>query len=144
MALESVVFDFTYRSGSGSNGTYYFFTVSRDQAGRITVKNIQTPTGRIIDSQTGLPQSVTDDIQTAIAQVEDFVAQTSAVNGNLSFVAETSQSVSFAVPFASTSYRVVLSTADFIPTRITSKTLTGFTVEVGVTYTGLVGYDVFV
>jgi hypothetical protein len=142
MALSGLVFDFTYRSGF--NGTYYYFTVSRDQAGRISVKNIQTPTGRIIDSQTGLPQSVTDDIQAAIAQVEDFVAQSSTINGNLAFAAETSKSITFAVPFASTNYRVALSVGDFIPTRVTHKTITGFTVETGVTYTGTIGYDVFV
>ena len=142
MALDRAVFDFTYRSGSA--GTYYYFTISQDQAGRISLKNIQTPTGRIIDSQTGLPQSVVDDIEIAIQQVENFVAQTSAVNGNLSFVAQTSQSVIFAVPFAGTGYRVQLSLADFIPARVISKMVTGFTVEVGITYTGVVGYDVFV
>lgn len=142
MALDRAVFDFTYRSGSA--GTYYYFTISQDQAGRISLKNIQTPTGRIIDSQTGVPQSVVDDIETAIQQVENFVAQTSAVNGNLNFVAQTSQSVTFAVPFVGTSYRVQLSLADYIPARVTGKTTTGFTVEVGVTYTGVVGYDVFV
>lgn len=142
MALDRASFDFTYRSGAA--GTYYYFTVSQDQGGRITVKNIQTPTGRIIDSQTGLPQSVVDDIDLAIQQVENFVAQTSAVNGNLSFVAQTSQSVLFAVPFAGTGYRVQLSLADYIPARVTGKTTTGFTVEVGVVYTGTVGYDVFV
>jgi hypothetical protein len=142
MALDRAVFDFTYRSGSA--GTYYYFTISQDQAGRISLKNVQTPTGRIIDSQTGLPQSVVDDIEIAIQQVENFVAQTSAVNGNLSFVAQTSRSVIFAVPFSGTGYRVQLSLADFIPARVTGKTVTGFTVEVGVTYTGVVGYDVFV
>lgn len=142
MALSGLVFDFTYRSGF--NGTYYYFTVSRDQAGRISVKNIQTPTGRIIDSQTGLPQSVADDIQAAIAQVEDFVAQSSAINGNLVFAAETSKTVSFATPFSGTGYRVALSVEDFVPVRVTSKTTTGFQVQVGITYTGVIGYDVFV
>lgn len=142
MALDRAVFDFTYRSGSA--GVYYYFTISQDQAGRISLKNIQTPTGRIIDSQTGVPQSVVDDIETAIQQVENFVAQTSAVNGNLAFVAQTSQSVAFATPMAGTGYRVQLALADFIPARVTGKTTTGFTVEVGVTYTGTVGYDVFV
>jgi hypothetical protein len=43
-----------------------------------------------------------------------------------------------------TGYRVVFSTQDFIPVRVTSKLTTGFTVSVGVLYTGVVGYDVFV
>jgi len=142
MALERAVFDFTYRSGSA--GTYYYFTISQDQAGRITLKNIQTPTGRIIDSQTGVPQSVVDDIDLAIQQVENFVAQTSAINGNLVFAAQTSQNVAFAVPFVGTSYRVHVTLSDFVSWRILGKTTTGFTIELGVTYTGVVGYDVFV
>jgi hypothetical protein len=142
MALTRAVFDFTYRSGS--SGVFYYFTISQDSAGRISLKNIQTPTGRIIDSQTGVPQSVVDDIELAIQQVEGFVAQTSAVNGNLAFVAQTVMAVTFPIPFAGTGYRVVLSLADFIPTRITNKTTTGFCIETGVTYTGNIGYDVFV
>lgn len=142
MALTRAVFDFTYRSGSA--GVYYYFTISQDSAGRISLKNIQTPTGRIIDSQTGVPQSVIDDIDAAIQQVEDFVAQTSAVNGTLVFTAQTSQAVSFATPMAGTGYRVHCTLQDFVPWRIVSKTTTGFTVELGVTYTGSVGYDVFV
>jgi len=142
MALTQSNFDFGYRSGSA--GTYYYFTISQDQAGRITLKNIQTPTGRIIDTQTGLPQSVVADIATAIQQVENFVAQTSAVNGSLSFAAQTTQSVTFATPFSGTGYRVHLSLADFVPARVVNKTTTGFSVEIGVLYTGVVGYDVFV
>jgi hypothetical protein len=76
--------------------------------------------------------------------VENFVAQTSAVNGQLTFAAETSKTVTFVTPFVGTGYRVVFSTTDFIPVRVTSKLTTGFTVSVGVSYTGVVGYDVFV
>ena len=142
MSLDRAVFDFTYRSGSA--GTYYYFTISQDSAGRISLKNIQTPTGRIIDSQTGVPQSVVDDIEIAIQQVENFVAQTSAVNGNLAFVSQTSANVAFVIPMAGTSYRVHVTLPDFVSWRVVSKTTTGFTIELGVTYTGVVGYDVFV
>jgi len=142
MALTRAVFDFTYRSGS--SGTFYYFTISQDQGGRITLKNIQTPQGRIIDSQTGVPQSVVDDIEFAIQQVENFVAQTSAVNGNLAFVAQTSQSVLFVIPMTGTTYRVHVTLPDFVSWRVVGKTTTGFTIELGVTYTGNVGYDVFV
>jgi len=142
MALTRAVFDFTYRSGSA--GSYYYFTISQNQSGAISLKNIETPNGRIIDSQTGVPQSVVDDIATAIAQVENFVAQTSAVNGTLTFTAQTSRAVTFATPFVGTTYRVHVTMPDFVSWRITNKTTTGFTVEVGVTYTGSVGYDVFV
>jgi hypothetical protein len=137
MAFQRTLSDFTYRSGVSPN--YYYFTVSLDQGGLVSVKNIQSPQGRIVDSNTSIPQSVTDDIQTAITQVENFVAQTSAVNGQLTFAG-----VAFLVPFVGTTYRVVYSTTDFVPVRTTSKLTTGFTVSVGVTYTGTIGYDVFV
>ena len=141
MAYQRTNFDFTYRSGVSPN--YYYFTISLDQSGLISVKNIESPQGRIVDSQTSVPQSVTDDIQSAIAQVENFVAQTSAVNGQLTFAGETTKTVTFVTPFAGTGYRVVFSTQDFIPVRVINKLTTGFTVSVGVTYTGTIGYDVF-
>jgi hypothetical protein len=43
-----------------------------------------------------------------------------------------------------TSYRVVFSVQDFVPVRVINKTTTGFVVNVGLTYTGVIGYDVFV
>lgn len=142
MALTRIQSNFTYRSGVSP--TFYYFTISLDQFGNVSVKDIESPQGRIVDSQTSIPQSVTDDIQTAIQQVGNFVAQTSAVNGQLSFVAETTKTVTFVTPMVGTGYRVVFSTQDFIPVRVISKLTTGFTVSVGVTYTGTVGYDVFV
>lgn len=142
MTLNRTLADFTYRSGAA--GTYYYFTVSLDEGGRYSVRDIQSPRGRIIDSNTALPQSVTDDIQVAIQQVKDLVAQTSAVNGSLTFTNETSKSVAFATEFAGTNYRVYLAVPDFVPYKVTAKTTTGFTVTMGVTYTGTVGYDVFV
>lgn len=142
MAYQRTTFDFSFRSGVSPQ--FYYFTVTLDQAGLISVRDIQSPQGRILDSQTSLPQSVTDDITAAIAQVENLVAQTSAVNGQLTFAAETSKTVTFVTPFIGTGYRVVFSTTDFIPVRVTSKSTTGFTVSVGVTYTGTIGYDVFV
>jgi len=98
----------------------------------------------IVDSLTGLPQTVVSDIQTALGQLGDLVAQTSAVNGNLSYTGETTQSVVFATPFLSTSYRVLVSVGDFIAWRIVNKTLNGFDIELASTYTGAIGYDVFV
>ena len=142
MALTREVSDFTYRSGESSTG-YYYFTISVNSTG-VNVRNIQTPTGSISDSVTGLPQSVLDDIQTAIAQVEDIVALTSSINGSLTFTAETSQTFVFTTALSDTSYRVVLSVGDFVPVRVTNKLTTGFTVEVGVTYTGTIGFDVFI
>jgi hypothetical protein len=142
VAYTRVESDFTYRSGVSPN--YYYFTVSLDQAGNVSVKDIESPQGRIVDSQTSIPQSVMDDIASAITQVENFVAQTSAINGQLTFAGETTKTVTFATAMANTTYRVVYSTTDFISVRTTSKTTAGFTVSVGVTYSGVVGYDVFV
>lgn len=142
MAFQRTLSAFTYRSGVSPN--YYYFTITLDQGGLVAVKDIQSPQGRIIDSNTSIPQSVTDDIQSAIQQVENFVAQTSAVNGQLAFAAETTKTVTFVTPFVGTGYRVVFSTQDFVPVRVTGKTTTGFTVSVGVSYTGTIGYDVFV
>ena len=142
MAYLRTQSDFTYRSGASPN--FYYFTISLDQGGNVSVKNIQSPQGMILDGNTPIPQSVTDDIQSAIAQVENFVAQTSAVNGQLTFAGETTKAVTFVTPFVGTGYRVVFSTQDFIPVRVTGKSTTGFTVSVGVVYTGTVGYDVFV
>jgi hypothetical protein len=93
---------------------------------------------------TSVPQSVVTDINAAIAQVETIISMTSAVNGTLTFVAEGSKDVVFATAMSNTNYRVQLSASDFVPVRVTNKMTTGFTIQVGVTFTGTVGYDVFV
>lgn len=142
MAATRVLAEFTYQSGVSPN--LYYFTVVYDQNGRISVRNIQSPYGLLIDSMTELPQSVTDDICTATAQVEDLMAATSAINGTLTFVGEAEKSVTFATALSSTGYRVHLSTDTFVPLRITNKTVTGFTVQAGATFSGTVGYDVFI
>jgi hypothetical protein len=93
---------------------------------------------------TSVPQPVITDINTAIAQVETILTMTSAVNGTLTFVAEGSKDVVFSTPMTDTSYRVQLSPSDFIAARISAKSTVGFTVQLNVTFTGTVGYDVFV
>jgi len=120
------------------------FTVVVNQNGKTGVRNIKSPTGGLCDSGSQIPQSVLDAIQDARNQVQDFIMQTSAINGTLSFVDQVSQSVVFATPFTDTSYRVYVTLQDFIDYRITNKTTTGFDVELNVTYTGPVQYDVFV
>lgn len=143
MALSRFNSEYTYRS-SPSPGSHYFFTVAVDSGNRVSVRDIQSPLGRISDGVTPLPQTVTDDIQTAILQVRNFLAQSSATNGQVSFSDSSSAAVSFTTPMAGTSYRVVLDVPDFVSARVTSKTTTGFVVELGVSWTGTVGYDVFV
>jgi len=134
--------EFVYTSGTPPE--VYQFTVVQDQTGLISVRDIQTQYGFILSPYTQIPRSVSDDICTATAQVETLLALTSAVNGELTFSASTSQSVTFTTPFADTSYRVHLSSNIFAPFRITNKTTTGFTVEAGATVSGTVGYDVLV
>ena len=142
MAATRVKSEFTYRSGVPSSA--YFFTVVVDESGSISVRNIQSPFGLIIDSMTSLPQMVVTDINTAIGQVENILATTSAVNGVLVFSGSTSESFAFSTPMANTSYRVLLSPDLFVPLRITNKTIAGFTVEAGAAVTGSVGFDVLV
>ena len=142
MAATRVQFDATYTSGSGTN--LYRFTICVNTAGVVGVRDIRTPYGLLIDSMTSVPQPVINDINTAIAQVETILTMTSAVNGTLTFVAEGSKDVVFSTPMTDTSYLVQLSPSDFISARISAKSTVGFTVQLNVTFTGTVGYDVFV
>ena len=122
----------------------WMFTIVVNQDGTCGVRNIKSPRGGICDTMTEIPGEVLDAINDAKAQVENILAQTSAVNGTLTFTAETTQSIVFAIPFANTEYRVYVTLEDFIDYRITNKTVTGFDIELNVTYTGIVQYDVFV
>jgi hypothetical protein len=120
------------------------FTVVVNQDGTCGVRDIRSPRGSICDSMTEIPGEVLDEITAAKEQVGNILAQTSAVNGILSFSDQTSQSIVFATPFANASYRVYVTLEDFIDYRIVNKTTTGFNIELNVTYTGDVGYDVLV
>jgi len=120
------------------------FTIIVNQDGTCGVRDIKSPNGLLCDSMLQVPGEVLDEINAAKAEVENILAQSSAVNGTLTFTAETSQSVVFATPFANTSYRVYVTLEDFIDYRITNKTMTGFDIELNVTYTGTVQFDVFV
>lgn len=142
MAAALVLSEYVYESGGGSQT--YRFTVVVDQQGNVSVRNIQNPFGLVMDPWSSIPQSVTDDICTATAQVENLLATTSAVNGELTFSDDTSQSVTFATAFSDTSYRVQVTTDSFVALRVINKTTTGFTVEASSAFTGTVGYDVFV
>lgn len=122
----------------------WMFTIVVNQDGQIGVRDIRNLYGGIADSQTQIPQEVLDEITAARADVENIVAQSSAVNGTLSFVNQTTQSIVFATPFGNTQYRVYVTLQDFIDYRITNRTTTGFDIELNVTYTGPVQYDVFV
>jgi hypothetical protein len=142
MAAVRIAFEATYTSGTGTQR--YQYTIVADSSGVISVRDIRSPFGLIMDTMTRLPQSVVDDINTSIAQVENLLTMTSAVNGTLTFVAEAEKSVTFSTPMADTNYRVYTAASGFIPARITNKTQVGFTIQLGTTFTGTVGYDVFV
>tara|TARA_B100000212_G_C27316087_1_gene507993 strand:- start:441 stop:872 length:432 start_codon:yes stop_codon:yes gene_type:complete len=143
MSLVRLQTEMTYRSSS-TYGEEYYFTVVQNISGTYSVRDIRTPNGRLVDALGEIPKSVTDDITTAIAELENLMAGSSAVNGTLDFEAETSKAVEFDTEMATDTYRVTTSTNDFIVTRITNKTTTGFTVELSASYTGSVGFDVFV
>lgn len=134
--------EFVYRSGVSPN--LYTFTIVSNSLGTISVRDIQDPYGFVLSPYTQIPQSVAADISSAMAQVENILALTSAVNGTLTFASETEKSVTFAEAFTDTSYRVQVTSDVFAPFRITNKTVLGFTVQAGSTITGTVGYDVFV
>ena len=142
MAATRIGSEFTYTSGTGSQ--QYRFTILSDQTGNISVRNVQSPFGLIMDSMTSTPSSVQQDICDAIETVEAILASTTPINGTLVFAAEASQSVVFSTPLTNTSYRVHLDTDSFVLLRVVSKTITGFTVEAAATFTGSVGYDVFI
>ena len=142
MSGTRTAFEATYTSGTAQQR--YQYTVIVDQNDVLSVRDIVTPYGLIIDSMTRVPQSVVDDIQASMAQVEDLLSLTSTINGTLTFVAATTSSVTFSTALSSTNYRVHLSPSDFVAVRVTSKLTTGFTVEVSSTFTGTVGYDVFI
>jgi len=142
MAATLTQSGFVYRSGTSPD--LYLFTIFVNQQGDMSVKDIQDPYGFVISPYTQIPQSVTEDISSAMAAVETILALTSAVNGSLTFTAATESEVTFSEAFSSTDYRVQVTSDVFAPFRITNKTILGFTVQAGATITGTVGYDVFI
>jgi len=142
MAGTLIASEFTYTSGIPRQ--QYRFTITVDQTGIAKVRDVNSPFGLIMDSWTSVPQSVVDDINSAIAQVQGILSVTTTINGTLVWSAETEKAVLFTNPLASTGYRVHLAKDEFIDLRITNKTTTGFTIQAAATYTGTVGYDVHI
>lgn len=142
MSATRIAFEATYTSGTSTS--QYRFTVVVDLNGVVSVRDIRSPFGLIADTMTRLPQTVTEDIAAAMNQVEALLSLTSSVNGTLTFASETEKSVTFSTPMSDTNYRVLFSPSDFISARVSAKSTVGFTVQLNVTFTGEVGYDVFV
>lgn len=142
MAASLVQSEFVYRSGISSE--QYTFTIVSNSAGVLSVRDIQNPYGFILSPYTSIPQSVTNDISTAMQQVEALLAATSAVNGTLAFVSENTKTYTFASALTTATYRVQLTTDSFVPLRVTGQTTTSFTVQAAATFTGTVGFDLFI
>lgn len=143
LTLKESAFSYRVSSGDPCKGSWCF-TVVVNQNGKVGLRNIKSPTGSLCNSGTQIPESVLDAIDMAKEQVQNILAQTSAINGTLTFTDQISQSIVFTTPFTNTDYRVYVTLEDFIDYRITNKTTTGFDIELNVTYTGTVQYDVFV
>lgn len=126
------------------NGSPYYYDVIVGQTGDIGIKNLQNMYGLIIDTVSSLPKPVVDDINASIAQVEDTMATTSAINGSETFSGESSKSVVFPSALSSSDYRVYINVDDLIVCRATNKTTAGFTIELSDEHTGTVYYDVFI
>jgi hypothetical protein len=142
MAATLVQSEFVYRSGPPSN--QYTFTIVSNSQGQLSVRDLQNPYGFIISPYSTIPQSVTDDINTAMQQVGAILATSSAVSGTLVFVSEAYKTYNFASPTPNTNYRVQLATNTFVPLRVIGQTTTSFTIEAAATFTGNVGFDVFI
>lgn len=148
MACNSTLSQSTFTFRIPSSGTlcgfgFWEYTIVSNVDGTLGVSNIKSPKGTICGNGVQIPDSVFQCIQESKEQVENILAVTSAVNGTIPFVNQTAASVIFATPFPNPNYRVHVSLDDFISYRIRNQTTTGFDIELNVTYTGDVGYDVF-
>lgn len=133
MAASRIQSVFTFRSGSGAS-TYYFDVIVNEQ-GRLAVRNLRSPTGLIQDSMTDLPQSVTDDIQSAIGLVSLLLTEAAAATGTVVFAGETSKDVAVAPGILNnTNYRVVYTTPDGMLLTTEDQTTVGFTVVAPAAY----------
>ncbi len=142
MSASLLQSEFVYRSGTGNS--QYTFTIVSNSQGSLSVRDIQNPYGFIISPYSPVPQTVTDDINAAMQQVGALLATSSAANGTLVFASENSKTFTFPTPLASSTYRVQLTTDTFVPLRIAGQTTTSFTIQASATFTGTVGFDVFI
>jgi len=123
---------FTYASSSG--GVTYYFDITVDAQGLITVGNIRSPQGATTCS-TSIPETVLDDIQAAKLLVQQLVAETSVDSGTITFTGQTEMPV-VVVPgtLNNTNYRVAYTTSDGTVLVTEDKTTTGFNAVVGYAY----------
>jgi hypothetical protein len=142
MALTRLLSSSTYQSQVGQSK--YTFVVQVDGNGLTAVRDIRGPNGLVQDPFTTLPAQVVDDIYSAKGTTNDLLASTALVTASLTFVAQTTQTVTFVTPLDNANYRVALTFTPVGPVGyITNQTGAGFTIVLSSTYTGVVGYVVF-
>jgi len=113
---------FTYNSSSG--GVTYYFDITVDAQGLITVGNIRSSVGT--DDCSSIPDTVLDDIQAAKLLVQQLVSETSVDSGILTFTGQTEQPIVF-VPgdLNNVEYRVAYTTSDGTILTTEDKTILG-------------------
>jgi len=125
MALSREQSVHTYSSSSG--GTEYLFDVVVDSDSLVSVRNMRTPLGLIMDSYTSLPQAVIDDMTDAVSLVTLLQQETEADSGTLVFSGDTSVAATIASGVLNnTNYRVEFTTSDGTVIVAESKTILGF------------------
>lgn len=125
-------------------GEVWYYTIVSDPQNQIGYRDVISPQGPIRDGFTVIPEDINQAIQQSIAEVRSVLVATSAISGQLVFTDESQKTVNFSTALSSDTYRVHIDAPDFINTRVRFKSTTGFVVELGSTYTGTIGYDVFV
>ena len=125
MALTRQQSVHTYSSSSG--GQEYLFDVVVDANSLVSVRNMRSPLGLIMDTNTSLPQVVVDDMNQAIELVTLLQQETEVDSGNVVFAGDTSVAVVIAGGILNnTSYRVQFTTSDGTILVAEVKTTTGF------------------
>lgn len=148
MALSRAASTHTYSSSSG--GQTYLFDVIVDGQGVASVRNIRGPNGLIQDARTQIPQSVIDDMDSALESVSLLTQETEVDAGNIVFELDTT--VPVVIPggvLNNTNYRVVFTTPDGTVLVAENKTTTGFDAVAATAYGAVgapvtVGYSVLV
>ena len=125
MTLSRTQSVFTFQSVQGSQ-TWFFDVVVGIQS-NITAENIRVSSSFGIQSGCTVPQAILDDIQEAIALVQDLVTETQVASGTVTFTGQTVQTGAIAGgTLNNTEYRVVYTPPDDILIRTENQTLTSF------------------
>jgi len=125
MALTRKQSVHTYSSSSG--GQEYMFDVVVDVNSIVSVRNMRSPRGLIMDSYTSLPQTVIDDMNQAVGLVTLLQQESEADSGTIVFAGDTS--VAVVIPggvLNNTNYQAYFTTSDGTVLVAESKTTTGF------------------